>query len=234
MSTRLPHSYPQLLRRLLTATCIAVSACSSIEAHAQALPITEPLLVNVRVESKPEPKKAIGMVLSAGHTVEIPETTIKKIGEKLYAISFVVDRNIIRRDSVATAMAFDENGEVTFANVTPELLSDIRNVISNIPECPMEDPTAIVQSGQQGPLQQLVDVRAERAELARLKISRMLDENFLAKLERFEEAFGLQKGEELTAQLPPDVLVDRLSRISHAVKKYKMFKKAPKEQKEES
>lgn len=234
MTIRPNFSHPCSLKRLVVALCVTATAASSVDAQAQALPITEPLLVNVRVESKPEPKKAIGMVLSAGHTVEIPETTIKKIGEKLYGISFVVDRNIIRRDSVATAMAFDENGEVTFANVTPELLSDIRNVISNIPECPMEDPTAIVQSGQQGPLQQLVDVRTERAELARLKISRMLDENFLAKLERFEEAFGLQKGEELSAQLPPEVLVDRLSRISHAVKKYKMFKKVPKEQREES
>ena len=234
MIIRLVHSHSRLVARIVCGAFIAICGGTPLHAHSQALPITEPLLVNVRVESKPEPKKAIGMVLSAGHTVEIPETTIKKIGEKLYAISFVVDRNIIRRDSVATAMAFDENGEVTFANVTPELLSDIRNVISNIPECPMEDPTAIVQSGQQGPLQQLVEVRTERAELARLKISRILDENFLAKLERFEEAFGLQKGEELSAQLPPEVLVDRLSRISHALKKYKMFKKAPKEQREES
>lgn len=233
MTNRPSHSSILTSLRALCTAAIMLSICPLTNAYSQALPITEPLLVNVRVESKPEPKKAIGMVLSAGHTVEIPETTIKKIGEKLYSISFVVDRNIIRRDSVATAMAFDETGEASFANVTPELLSDIRNVISNIPECPMEDPTAIVQSGQQGPLRQLVDVRTERAELARLKISRMLDENFLAKLERFEDAFGLQKGDELTAQLPPEVLVDRLSRISHAVKKYKMFKKAPKQQEEE-
>jgi hypothetical protein len=197
------------------------------ESHAQALPITEPLTVNVRVEAKPEPKKAIGMVLSAGRTVEIPETTIKKIGEKLYLISFVVDRNIVRKDSVATAMAFDENGAVTFSNVSPELLSESKTLISRIPDCPAEDPSAVVKLDQQGPLQQLVDVRSERAEIARLKISRMLDEDFLSKLQRFEDAFGLDKTEELNANLPPEVLVDRLSRITHAVKKYRMFKKAP-------
>lgn len=195
--------------------------------HGQALPLTEPLTVNVRVEAKPEPKKAIGMVLSAGRTVEIPETTIKKVGEKLYLISFIVDRNIVRKDSVATAMAFDENGNVSFANVSPELLSDGKTLISRIPECPSEDPSAIVKLDQQGPLQQLVDVRNERAELARLKISRMLDESFLTKLHRFEDAFGLDQSEELSASLPPEVLVDRLSRITHAVKKYRMFKKTP-------
>ena len=195
--------------------------------HGQALPLTEPLTVNVRVEAKPEPKKAIGMVLSAGRTVEIPETTIKKVGEKLYLISFIVDRNIVRKDSVATAMAFDENGNVSFANVSPELLSDGKTLISRIPECPSEDPSAIVKLDQQGPIQQLVDVRNERAELARLKISRMLDESFLTKLHRFEDAFGLDQSEELSASLPPEVLVDRLSRITHAVKKYRMFKKTP-------
>ena len=206
-----------------------VVACvtTMYESNAQALPITEPLTVNVRVEAKPEPKKAIGMVLSAGRTIEIPETTIKKIGEKLYLISFVVDRNIVRKDSVATAMAFDENGAVAFANVSPELLSESKTLISRIPDCPAEDPSAVVKLDQQGPLQQLVDVRAERAEIARLKISRMLDEDFLSKLQRFEDAFGLDKTEELNASLPPEVIVDRLSRITHAVKKYRMFKKAP-------
>lgn len=198
-----------------------------LHSHAQALPITEPLTVNVRVEAKPEPKKAIGLVLSTGRTMEIPDTTIKKIGEKLYLITFVVDRNIVRKDTVATAMAFDENGTVSFANVSPELLSESKTLISRIPECPPEDPSSIVKLDQQGPLQQLVDVRSERAEIARLKISRMLDDQFLAKLQRFEDAFGLQKSEELSADLPPEVLVDRLSRITHAVKKYRMFKKAP-------
>ena len=213
------------LKNLLIATCCAVACATTC--FGQALPLTEPITVNVRVEAKPEPKKAIGMVLSAGRTVEIAETTIKKAGEKLYIISFVVDRNIVRKDSVATAIAFDENGNVSFANVSPELLSDGKTLLSRIPECPPEDPSAIVKLDQQGPLQQLVDVRKERAELARLKISRMLDESFLQKLHRFEDAFGLDKSEELSASLPPEVLVDRLSRITHAVKKYRMFKKAP-------
>jgi hypothetical protein len=194
---------------------------------AQALPITEPLTVNLRVEAKPEPKKAVGIVLSTGRTVEIPATTIEKIGEKLYLISFVVDRNIVRKDSVATAMAFDENGNVTFANVSPELLSESKTLISRIPECPPEDPSTAVKLDQHGPLRQLVDVRTERAEIARLKITRMLDEQFMSKLRRFEDAFGLDTSKELSANLPPEVLVDRLSRITHAVKKYRMFKKVP-------
>lgn len=214
-----------MCRLTIAALCLAM--ISSDRCDGQALPLTEPITVNVQVEAKPEPKKAIGMVLSSGRTIEIEETTIKKVGEKLYLISFVVDRNVVRKDSVATAMAFDENGTVYFANVSPELLADNKNLLSRIPECPAEDPSAVVKLDQQGPLQKLVDVRTERAELARLKISTLLDEDFLEKLNRFEDAFGLDKSEEITATLPPEVLVDRLSRITHAVKKYRMFKKAP-------
>lgn len=210
-----------------TMALLAFSLAGSHRCAAQALPLTEPITVNVQVEAKPEPKKAIGMVMSSGRTIEIQETTIKKVGEKLYLVSFIVDRNIVRKDSVATAMAFDENGNVTFANVSPELLSENKNLLSRIPDCPAEDTSAVVKLDQQGPLQKLVDVRTERAEIARLKISTMLDEAFLEKLHRFEDAFGLDKSEEITATLPPEVLVDRLSRITHAVKKYRMFKKAP-------
>jgi hypothetical protein len=203
---------------------LLVAATLSHAAEAQ-LPSSEPILVNVQVEAKPEPKKAVGMILSAGETVEIQDATIKKVGEKMYSISFLVDRSLVRNDTVATAMVFDEQGHTSFANVTPEIAAEAHNAIARIPECPTEDPATIVQLDQHGPLQQLVDVRTERAELARLKLSRLLDENFLAKLARFEEAFGLQKGDEISANIPPDVLVDRLSRITHSVKKYRMFKK---------
>lgn len=200
---------------------------------AQPLPSQEPLTVNVRVEAKPEPKRAVGMVLSSGDSFEIPDATIKKLGEKLYSISFRVDRSRVRPDSVATAMAFDENGTVSFANVTAQLLSDTRSIPAHIPECPPDDPSGIIQRGQQGQLQELIDVRTERSQLSHAKLQRALDEQFLSKLRRFESAFGLSSGDELSPDLPPATLVDRLSRIAHALKKYRMFKRPPQERKKE-
>ena len=82
---------------------LIAAATLSHAAEAQ-LPSSEPILVNVQVEAKPEPKKAVGMILSAGETVEIQDATIKKIGEKMYSISFLVDRALVRNDTVATAM----------------------------------------------------------------------------------------------------------------------------------
>ena len=220
MSNRLPFTLsPQTLSRLL----LLGVAFFSGTAHA-ASP-ADPAVVVVKVEAKPEPKKALGLVLSSQETVEIPETTIKKIGERTYSITFLVDRSKIRKDSVATAMAFDELGDVVYANVSPELLSESRASVAQIPECPPEDPSTIVAQGQIGPLQKLVEVRGKRAELSRFKISTTLDDEFLMKLQQFEEAFGLERSEVLSASLPPETLVDRLTRISLAVKKYRAFKK---------
>jgi hypothetical protein len=100
-------------------------------------------------------------------------------------------------------------------------------MIAAIPECPAEDPSRIAALNSPGILQQLVDVRNERMNIVRLKISRLMDQDFLAKLRKFEEAFGLERSSELSADLPPEELIDRLSRIQHAVRKYKTYQSQP-------
>ena len=184
-----------------------------------------PIKVRVKVESKPEPTKAIGLIISTSDSQEIPETTIEKVGDKLYDISFTVDASTLSEDSVATAMAFNSNGDVVFANVTPALLSGTAASIASIPDCPAEDPSFAIQFNQFGPLQQLVDVRTERAELVRFKISRLLTPEFSQRLTQLEGALGLARPEPLSANLSAAELVDRLSRLDHALKKYKSFKK---------
>jgi hypothetical protein len=231
MSSVRPLNFPKTRVVASTLALACLLAPSPGTTAAQSLPTTEPVTVNVHVEAKPEPRKAVGIVLSSGSSVEIPDTTIKKIGDKLYSISFRVDRAALRPDSVATAMAFDENGTASFANVTAELLADTTAATAHIPGCPPEDPSGIIQRGQQGQLQELIDVRTERSQLSQAKIQQALDEQFLTKLRRFESAFGLGSEDDLSADLPPATLVDRLSRVAHALKKYKMFKRVSHEPK---
>jgi hypothetical protein len=186
-----------------------------------------PIDVKVRVEAKPEPTKAIGILLSTTGVKEVSDTAIQKVGERLYDITFRVERAGLTEDTVATAMATSADGQVTFANVTPALLSDSHAITGSVPECPGEDPTSIAVLNQLGPLRQLVDVRTERSKFAREKIRRALDESMLAKLSRYEKHFGLnQSGEPLSADLPAEVLLDRLSRINFALTEFKTFKKS--------
>lgn len=179
--------------------------------------------VKVRVETKPAPTKAVGIVLSTEGATQIGDTTIQKVGDKLYDVIFSVNKSDLKEDSVATAMAISAGGDLTFANVTPALLSETQAQLANIPECPSEDTTNFAKVNQLAPLKALVDIRADRADLAQRKVTRALDEELLAKLRRLEEAFGINHAEELSVNLPADELVDRLTRLNYALKQYQTF-----------
>jgi hypothetical protein len=185
-----------------------------------------PIQVKVRVETKPEPTKAVGILLSTTGIREVNETSIEKVGEKLYDIAFSVERSSLSDDTVATAMTTSAEGQVAFANVTPALLSESHAITGSVPECPGDDPTSIAVLNQLGPLRQLVDVRTERSKFARERLRRSLDESLLSKLSKFEKHFGLDKSKDpLTVDLPAEELLDRLSRINFALVEFKAFKK---------
>jgi hypothetical protein len=180
--------------------------------------------VKVRLEAKPEPSRAVGVVFSSGSSRQFTDTSIAKIGDKLYEITFSVPRSTLTNDSVATAFGFDSAGTVSFANVVPAFASESQDLLASIPECPSEDSSHVSALTSPGTLQQLVDVRIERMNIVRFKIARLMDQDFLVKLQKFEEAFGLKFATPLSPELPPAELIDRLSRISHAVRKYQLYK----------
>jgi hypothetical protein len=222
-----PLQHRRFLRTTLGA-CVALSAsllaASTISCADAAEVKRGEVEIIVRVEAKPEPKKAIGLIFSASKSQQISETSITKIGDKLYEIRFVAPRAALQNDSVASAIAYDETGAVSFANITPALAPETREILASIPECPGEDGSRLGSVASPGTLQQLIDVRTERMNIVRVKINRLLDESFLAKLQKFEEAFGLSYPSSLSADLPPEELIERLSRVNQAVKKYQMYK----------
>jgi hypothetical protein len=210
--------YPPSFIRFLAAVVSCYSAVAFAADSSGDIP------VKVRLEAKPEPAKAIGIVFSSGSSRQFSETSIAKIGDKLYEITFNVPRTSLGDESVATAIGFDQSGTVSFANVVPALTAESQDVLASIPECPGEDGSKMAAVASPGTLKQLVDVRIERMNIVRFKIARLMDQDFLAKLQKFEEAFGLRYSSPLSPELPAAELIDRLSRISHAVKKYQLYK----------
>lgn len=178
------------------------------------------ITVKVRVESPREPARAIGLIVSSHGAKQISDTIVQKVTDKLFDIVFPVDRKLLDDNSVATAMAISAGGDITFANMTPTLLSNQRAGVTSVPECPPIDPTLTVMTNKFGTYQQLVQIREQRAKLARERVRLLLDGDLLEKLQRAEEAFGLIHAEELSVNLPPQELADRLARISYALKEY--------------
>ena len=211
---------------------LQAALCALLIAPAILLPCTTRALdlpgssvpVAVRVESKPTLVSAVGIVFSARSSFEVTDTTVTKIGDKLYEVTFSVPRSKIQPDTVASAIGTNEEGGSLFASVTPALMSEARDLLASVPECPGQDSSRAVTTTTPGTLKQLVDVRAERMDIVRLKIKRSIDATVLAKLTKFEEAFGLSRASELSADLPPAELIDRLSRIQHALRRYQSYK----------
>jgi hypothetical protein len=219
------HNYPSLsITRIIGFFC---SILAFIPLAHSSEGTRDGVEIVVRLEAKPEPKKAIGIIFSSSSSRQIEETSITKVGDKLYEVSFVAPRAALQSDSVASAIAYDENGTVSFATVTPALAPETREILGSIPECPGEDGSRLTSIASPGTLQQLIDVRTERMNIVRLKISRIMDASFVAKLNKFEEAFGLSHPNALSADLPADELIERLSRVNQAVKKYQMYKQKP-------
>ena len=199
---------------ILLLALIQTNVASAIDIPGTSAPVT------VRVESKPTLVRATGIVFSSRASFEVPETTITKVGDKLYEVRFSVPRSKLQPDSVASAIAIDENGGNVYASVTPALTAEAQDLLMSVPECPGEDSSHAVTTTTPGTLKQLVDVRAERMDIVRFKIRRTMDGSVLAKLSKFEEAFGLTRTDPLSPDLPPAELIDRLSRIQHALRKY--------------
>ena len=224
MSRRLPAADSHLLHIALSVVSLITLSIGTMQ-PAIAQDSSSTIIAHARVESKDEPQKAIGMVLSSTSSQQYPGATVSKVGEKLYDISFAVEKATLTADSVSTAIAFTEKGDIVFANVTPPLNDQNHALLASIPECPADDSTHVALLNQIGPLQQLVDVRAERVKFARLRLDRALTDDVRARLKKAEQVFGLSSSEELSSNLPALELVDRLSRISFALKNYRAFKK---------
>jgi hypothetical protein len=211
-----------------TAVFLAIPLCCLTEVHeahaARENVKTGPLLIKVRLETKPEPTNAIGILLSTDGAKQITETQIQKLSDRLYEVSFEVDRKQLQEDSVATAMAVSAMGDISFANVTPISAENGGDLLGSIPDCAPEDPTQIATLEQIGLVQQLVGVKKQRAALAKKKVAISLDEETAKKIQNFEAALGLSNVEPISADLPPTELVDRLSRLNFAIKRYKAFK----------
>jgi hypothetical protein len=217
----------KLVLRATSLCTVAISLYISATNPAVAQDTKGTLTVRARVESKDEPKKAIGMVLSANGSQQYPGATVSKASDKLYDIAFAVEKSALSEDSVATAIAFTEAGAIVFANVTPPVLAENQEALANIPECSPEDTTAVAALNQIGPLQQLVDVRTERVSFARMRLDKALTPDMKARLQKAEQVFGLTSTDELSSTVPAAELVDRLSRINFALKNYRAFKKHP-------
>jgi hypothetical protein len=160
-------------------------------------------------------------VLSKGTASQEKDTKVTKIGDYLYEVLFKVPSSTLDESSVGTALVITKDDQWIFGSITPALVSNPDGELLNVPECPPELVSDKIQQGHVAPFKSLVDIRSARADLAKMQIGRLLSDEFLVKLRKAEQLFGISRTTELSADLPAAELVDRLARLSDAIRDFK-------------
>jgi hypothetical protein len=122
-----------------------------------------------------------------------------------------------------------KNGDTAFGNVKTLPTAGTTKQASDIPACPQEEANPALNSDMTL-IEKLVEIRARQRANRFEKLSALLKGDFLEKLRKFENGFGLVSEPKLSADLNPYDLVDRLARLNAALQTYSAHKQKAEEE----
>lgn len=112
------------------------------------------------------------------------------------------------------------NGAISYSGVIVDTLnnsvaSPLKSVSKAVlPLCKVQIDQKTASGSQTALLQSLIQIRAEKRDLLKKRVTEVLDPSLLEKLNRLEEAFGLSPDIPLSAKLDPYTLSERLSLLA--------------------
>ena len=199
------------MRRTLTAALLGFMITLTSSAAAEIYQI------EIDVKNAPTPDAVVGLLLTSDGTTEVTETEIIEGPDGTLLVSFPYESEEIVQETLATALVKSANGEVAFGSMKPVHTPGPKDSFLRVPECPIE-PTPVRFQSQLSSIEHLVKIRSEHRVNRYKLVSQVLSGDLLNQLKKFEKGFGLQTGTELSADLHPVELVDRLSRLHHALR----------------
>ena len=188
------------------------------------LSITVPVQAETRYadaefENAIEPTSISAVLFSNGTSYQASnvQVSMSEHGKTIAAIPF--DSNLANQARFyAYAIAQTADGAYHYSNVVPA--SPQFDVTSGFaqPQCAPKEVPMSMQS-QMSLVANLLKVRDKRRSNMRSQTRKLLSGEFLLKMQKYESGFGLQYGSSLSADMPAAVIVDRLDRILHTLRK---------------
>ncbi len=183
--------------------------------------------IEVVVLSSFDPEKAVGILFSERGTVQQPVPKPKRIDESFVVVR-VPYKEDLPRDTMVTAVLYAADGRTAMGSVRPVFSPDSREAFLSIPDCAPESlPNAPLQT-QLSMLESLVQLRSQRRGIAQVKVAQQMSDAVVSQLRKLERGFGLRYESELSADLPPIELIDRLNRILSAIRSVRGSDSRPK------
>jgi hypothetical protein len=182
----------------------------SHSASAQSNKITIPLNANF------DPISGIAFLMSESGTKSIFPVDINKTNNKV-EVSFSVEEKLTKNNVFVNAAVFSSDGQV----VVSKTISLSRAQLADLKKCADNKKVAIDNQNEIGVLQSLVSIRQTRKDTALAKIKQLMTPELLLKLSKLESGLGLQTTPELSSDMSPLVLRDRLYLLLQALKNYR-------------
>lgn len=198
-------------RRYCGSIALAVVAVLTSSLAAQAETVT----VSVDLPVAGEPRAVTGIAL--GPSLEmISAVSLKRFAADSLTVTF----NVPSQASAALAMAEMADGTTIFGDT--RLIETARVVpsLASIPECSVNGVIK-ADASQRGLMQSLVEIRAARRDVLKNRLKALLNTATLDKARKLEELFGLARTAPLSTDLSPTEIIDRVTRLSAAIKSYR-------------
>jgi hypothetical protein len=167
------------------------------------------------------PLSGLGVIMDVASTKTISNVSIKPVRDGVYQAKFTIPEDGVSKEALASVALFSSDGQMTFSTV-----QQIQSTLFQMPPvCSKKDPVQLNTQNQIGVLQSLVSIRSARRDTAKAKITQQLNSNYVQRLNKLERGFGLPLLPDLSAEMAPADLIERLSRILNAVRNYRSTKK---------
>lgn len=155
-------------------------------------------------------------------TFSLPKMTGNKeaVGISVKEDKIFLHEAHIDSSSESTNLSFERKSEnvlstgVVFSDTAQQSASLLSATTENIPQCEDSIDQKTISQTQPALMQALVQVRAEKRELLKQKITDLLQGDFLQKLQQLESGFGLNVGAPISADISPYELSERISLLA--------------------
>ena len=166
---------------------------------------------------------AIGLRLSPSRLETFMINETKVINHPFISLSFLLPAE--GKNAVVGALLRSAGGKIEGTDMQPEwaLRYDY-----GLPQCSEDLPSPTTLAGQLGMLQSLVEVRSGRARVAREIFLLRLTNFSKERIKKLENGFGLigKYSQPIDEILDPYTIIDRVTRLVHAVRTYSLLKSA--------
>jgi hypothetical protein len=169
--------------------------------------------LRIPLNTKTEPKSVAVLFLSLDKAVQRQPSKVERINPDTIVASVTFTENEFSKDALVSAIAVSDKGEIVSSELHPLLAPDGPDAEASTPKCPPERFNEAAIQAQTSLIESIIETRLERRRLAQLRVAQVMNDEFVGKLRKMEGRFGLLYQKELSPDLPPVELIDRLSRI---------------------